>query len=829
MNPQPKSQLLIVDDYPTNIKVLSDLLIDHGFEVLIARDGENALQKLQRITPDLILLDVLMPGMDGFETCRRLKEQPSTCDIPVIFMTALADPVDKVKGLTLGAVDYITKPFQQEEVLARVSTHLRLRHLSRQLADQNAQLQAEARSRQLAENALRASEEKFVKAFRANPGPIMIATLEEGRLVEANQTFCQTLGYPIETILNHRLQELSLFQRSDDCDRLLTILRDQKAIHHFECELRTLTGDIRVCLISAEVIIVRDSPCILAMMIDITDCKQAAIAMEQAKAAAELASQAKTRFLSNISHELRTPLNTILGYTHLLERDTTLSTEQQTYLETINRSSRHLLTLINDVLEMTKIEAGQLVLNPSVCDLPNLLQTLTAMLEPKVLAKDLHLTLDLATDVPPYIHVDETKLRQILLNLLSNGIKFTDQGQVSLQIRKLGDLPDEDQSVMLQFAIADTGSGIADTELDSLFDPFVQTEAGRRTQEGTGLGLPISQQFVNLMGGQITVESTVGVGSVFRFNLPVDVATAQDKPSSKLLQQRRVVGLATDHPPCRILIVEDQPANRDLLVRLLNLVGFAVQTATNGREAIAQYLHWQPHLILMDIRMPLLDGYEATREIRTLAQQQPSLADPQPASINPAEGPLPKIIALTANAFEEERQAAYAAGCDGFIRKPIQEAELFASIAEHLGVGYLYADEGETPNPTATAEETASQGLPETVVADLVELVGGDTLFLVEYIQTHIEQMPLLLQELKSAIAQQDAPTACRSAHTLKSMGLTFSAQPFADLCLSMEQQAAEGSTSIAPDQLQAIETHLGELLLMLQQTVSRFSRDGSH
>lgn len=828
MNPQPKSQLLIVDDYPTNIKVLSDLLIDHGFEVLIARDGENALQKLQRITPDLILLDVLMPGIDGFETCRRLKEQPSTCDIPIIFMTALADPVDKVKGLTLGAVDYITKPFQQEEVLARVSTHLRLRHLARQLVDQNAQLQAEARSRQLAENALRASEEKFVKAFRANPGPIMIATLEEGRLVEANQTFCQTLGYPIETILNHRFQELSLFQSSDACDHLLAILRDQKAVRNFECELRTQTGDIRCCLISAEVIMVRDIPCILAMMIDITDCKQAAIAMEQAKAAAELANQAKTRFLSNISHELRTPLNTILGYTQLLERDTALSTEQQTYLETINRSSRHLLTLINDVLEMTKIEAGQLVLNPSVCDLPNLLQTLTAMLEPKVLAKDLHLTLDLAADVPSYIHVDETKLRQILLNLLSNGIKFTDQGQVSLQIRRLGDLPDEDQSVMLQFAIADTGSGIAATELDSLFDPFVQTESGRRTQEGTGLGLPISQQFVNLMGGQITVESTVGVGSVFRFNLPVGVAAAQENPPP-MLTHRRVVGLAANHPPFRILVVEDQPSNRDLLVRLLSLVGFAVQTATNGQEAIAQYLHWRPHLILMDIRMPLLDGYEATREIRTLAQQQPPLAEPEPSSISPIEGPLPKIIALTANAFEEERQAAYTAGCDGFIRKPIQEAELFASIAEHLGVTYLYDDEGTATSYTIpAAQEIAIQGLPETVVADLVDLVGGDILFLVEYLQTHIEQLPLLLQELKVAIAQQDAPTTCRSAHTLKSMGLTFSAQAFADLCLSIEQQAAEGSTSIAPDQLQTLETHIGELLLMLRQTVSRFSRDSA-
>jgi DNA-binding response OmpR family regulator len=201
MFPAQKAQLLIVDDYPTNIKVLSDLLIEYGFEVLIARDGENALQKLERISPDLILLDILMPGMDGFETCRRLKDQASTQDIPVIFMTALSDPVDKIKGLTMGAVDYITKPFQQEEVLARVNTHLKIRQLTKCLADQNAQLKQEARSRRLAESALRRSEEKFATAFRSNPGLMMILTLEDGRFLDVNQTFCQVLGYPPEVVL----------------------------------------------------------------------------------------------------------------------------------------------------------------------------------------------------------------------------------------------------------------------------------------------------------------------------------------------------------------------------------------------------------------------------------------------------------------------------------------------------------------------------------------------------------------------------------------------------------------------------------------------------
>ncbi|MGF1497092.1 MAG: response regulator [Elainellaceae cyanobacterium] len=819
MNALPKSQLLIVDDHPTNIKVLSDLLIQHGFQVLIARDGKNALHKLERITPDLILLDVLMPGIDGFETCRRLKERPATQDIPVIFMTALADPVDKVKGLTLGAVDYITKPFQQEEVLARVSTHLRLRHLSKQLMEQNVQLQTEVRSRQLAETALRASEEKFAKAFRANPGPMMIATLEEGHILEVNQTFCQTLNYPLEAVLNQRLQRLQLFANGASLDHLLTTLRQHHAIRNFECQLVTATGELRDWLISAEVISIRDADCILAMMMDISDCKQAAIAMEQAKATAERASQAKTRFLSNISHELRTPLNTILGYIQLMQRDARLTEEQQGQLDTINRSSHHLLTLINDVLEMTKIESGQLVLNLTVVDLASLVDTLAGMLNPRAQAKNLRLVFEVAPDVPQYIRTDETKLRQILLNLLGNGIKFTEQGQVSLQVQReeASDAPDRQadqtaqQSIGLRFTIRDTGAGIAPEELDGLFDPFTQTETGRQAQEGTGLGLPISQQLVSFMGGHIAVESTVGAGSVFGFTLPVIPASADAIAAPA--RRRRVVGLASGQPAYRVLVVEDQISNRELLVRLLTLVGFEVQVAVDGQEAIAQHQQWHPHLILMDIRMPVMDGYEATRRIRALSAGQRA----------PSVVPTPKIIALTANAFEDERQVAIAAGCDGFIRKPIQEAEFFASIAEQLGVSYRYAEPISGDSLPIPAPVSMPQELPETVMTELVNLVGGDLAFLQDYLQSHIEQLPQLMRTLREAIVDRDAPTLCRTAHTLKGMGLTFAAQAFADLCLAIEKQAARGTTEISSDYLRTLETALVQLLTMLRNTAVRF------
>lgn len=658
-----KAQILIVDDYPTNIKVLSDLLIDYGFEVLIARDGENALQKLQRITPDLILLDVLMPGIDGFETCQRLKSQESTQNIPVIFMTALADPVDKIKGLTLGAVDYITKPFQQEEVLARINTHLKLRSLAKQLEEQNAQLQEEARSRQLAESALRISEEKFAKAFRSNPGPMMILTLDEGKFLEINQNFCRILGYPPEAVLGKPLNELNLSVNQEECDRFFATLREKRLVHHQEWQFYTQSGEIRFLLVSAELITVRDTPCVLAMMLDITDCKQAAWDLQQAKASADLANQAKSQFLAHISHELRTPLSTILGYAQLMARTPPLSPEQQEYLNIINRSSEHLLTLINDVLEMTKIESGKLTLNETPLPLSALLTTLEGMFEPQVRNKALGFEIEVAPEVPSYLQIDEIKLRQILINLLSNAVKFTERGQVTLRVSTLPN----SHPLRLVFEVEDTGPGIAPEEMEGLFDPFIQTEVGRRSQGGTGLGLPISQRFAQLMGGEISVRSQVGQGSVFHFEVPVTPVDATELASPQ--PRRQVTGLTPGQPTYRILVVEDQAANRQLLVKQLTTVGFEVRSVVNGEEAIAQFQTWHPDLIWMDVRMPGIDGYEVTQRIRTL-ESIPTPADAPPSSPPPAPT---KIIALTANAFEEERMAALAAGCDDFVRKPIQE------------------------------------------------------------------------------------------------------------------------------------------------------------
>ncbi|MEG3910664.1 PAS domain S-box protein [Microcoleus sp. w2-18bC1] len=410
---------------------------------------------------------------------------------------------------------------------------------------------------------------------------------------------------------------------------------------------------------------------ILGYLIDISDRKQAELEFQQANEA----NQAKTVFLANMSHELRTPLNSILGFTQLMSYERNLTPSLQERLQIVNRSGRHLLDLINDILDLSKIESGRMTINPSDFDLTSLLTSIEEMFQVKVQSKEVQLIFELESDLPQFVRSDKKKLYQVLVNLLGNAIKFTNQGSVTLRVRAA----QRDQtSCHLCFEVEDTGVGIAPTEIDSLFKVFVQAQAGNNLSQGSGLGLAISQKLVKLMGGQIQVKSTLNRGSTFSFEIGVELPQAESLPPESINQ--RVIGLAPGQPSYRILIVEDLDENRRLLVEILTSVGFEVREAKQGAEALSLWESWRPHLILMDIRMPIVDGYTASKYIRERPQSRETV-----------------IIALTASIFEEEREKVLMAGCNDFITKPFQQRDIFDKLAKYLGVKYIYEVVGQTP------------------------------------------------------------------------------------------------------------------------------------
>jgi signal transduction histidine kinase/DNA-binding response OmpR family regulator len=425
-------------------------------------------------------------------------------------------------------------------------------------------------------------------------------------------------------------------------------------------------------------------------------------AHHKALAAAEAqASQAKSAFVSNMSHELRSPLNVVLGFTQLLMRERDLPEGARHDLAAIYNSGHHLYTLINQVLDISKIEAGRMTLNESEFDLYALLDELVEMLDRGAQQKGLKLTVENAPDVPQQLRADALKLRQVLINLLNNALKFTEQGSVSLQVSVQRR---QEGKCVLQFAVSDTGAGIAEDELHQLGQAFVQAQAGRLAREGTGLGLAISSGFVQLMGGALQISSQPGQGTTIAFALPVHVVE-RTAMAPAIDQGRRVVGLAPGQPCYRLLVVDDSEDNRQLLVRLLVSIGFEVRAADNGEQAVALWKAWQPHLIWMDIRMPVMSGREATRCIK---------AEP--------EGQNTIIIALTASTFAQEEEQMRADGCDGFVRKPFREQELFDLLQQHLGVQFVY--DGAVPEATEAAPD-AVRALPVQLRDELRSALTG--------------------------------------------------------------------------------------------------------
>lgn len=673
--------ILIVDDEPRNLLVLETILDDPGYRLVRADTADKALLALMAEEFALLILDIRMPGMTGLELAQMIRARKKTALVPIIFLTAYFNEDEHVlDGYAAGAVDYLQKPVNRKVLRSKVEVFAELHRGNRILvAEVAARRHAEEQLRQMNQtleqrvieqtNAVRATEAQLRAMIDALPVAVY-ATDAEGHLTHYNPATVALLGRVPKIGIDRWCATWKLYRPDgtslphEECPMAVAI-REGRAMPETQITVERPNGE-RVSVMAYPTSLHDASGKVIGgitLMMDITDAQRAEAELNAAKLAAEKANAAKSDFLANMSHEIRTPMNAIFGFTQLLS-ESIQSPLERDWIISIKKSGQMLLSVINDVLDLSKIEAGKLNLHTQATDIGSIVDDTIVMFTPLALEKGLKLNRDIDLAGIDPLMLDGQRLRQVLMNLVSNAVKFTEHGTVEV---KLQVTPGEDSSLRdITFIIADTGIGIPPEKLKKIFEPFEQAQSpDGKVRQGTGLGLNISLKLINAMQGSIDVESELGRGTTFTVKIPNVVSTDQH-PAISAVEEKVDFNLL---PPLSILAVDDVLWNVQVAEGYLRNSHHTVHSASDGAQGVERATDLLPHVVLMDLRMPGMSGFEALAAIRA----EPSLAKTA-------------VLAVTASSLSDE-EVALRHRFDGYIRKPYSPSQLFdalRSVASNL-------------------------------------------------------------------------------------------------------------------------------------------------